>query len=188
MPPILEVKDLHVRFPVFGGVLLRKTGEVRAVNGVSFALQQGETLGLVGESGSGKTTVGPRDRQHPARDELQRRDLRARSSTTTPSGVVESRAARPKREMRPYRTDIQMIFQDPYSSLNPRMTVGQIVEEPLKIHTKQIAGRAAGARAVAAGEGRPVAATTSTAIRTSSPAGSGSASASRARWRRIRRS
>ena len=58
MPPILEIKDLNVRFPVFGGVLLRKTGEVRAVDGVSFTLNQGETLGIVGESGCGKTTVG----------------------------------------------------------------------------------------------------------------------------------
>jgi ABC-type oligopeptide transport system ATPase subunit len=58
MPPILEVRDLNVRFPVFGGVLLRKTGEVRAVDGVSFSLNHGETLGVVGESGCGKTTVG----------------------------------------------------------------------------------------------------------------------------------
>ena len=58
MPSILDVRDLNVRFPVFGGLLLRKTGEVRAVDGVSFTLEQGETLGLVGESGCGKTTVG----------------------------------------------------------------------------------------------------------------------------------
>ena len=135
MPPILEVKDLHVRFPVFGGLLLRKTGEVHAVKGVSFTLQQGETLGLVGESGSGKTTVG----------RAIINILRAMSYNVEISGDIlyhrdtglVNFAPLTKNEMRPYRTDIQMIFQDPYSSLNPRMSVGQIVEEPLKIHTRQ---------------------------------------------------
>jgi oligopeptide transport system ATP-binding protein len=135
MPPLLEVKDLHVRFPIFGGLLLRKTGEVHAVKGVSFELQQGETLGLVGESGSGKTTVGRAIinilRAMSYSVEISGDILYHRSS-----GVVNL-APLSKSEMRPYRTDIQMIFQDPYSSLNPRMSVGQIVEEPLKIHTKQ---------------------------------------------------
>jgi oligopeptide transport system ATP-binding protein len=135
MPPLLEVKDLHVRFPIFGGLLLRKTGEVHAVKGVTFDLQQGETLGLVGESGSGKTTVG----------RAIINILRAMSYNVEISGDIlyhhskgpVNLAPLSKNEMRPYRSDIQMIFQDPYSSLNPRMSVGQIVEEPLKIHTKQ---------------------------------------------------
>jgi ABC-type oligopeptide transport system ATPase subunit len=134
MPPILEVKDLHVRFPVFGGLFLRKQGEVHAVNGVSFTLNKGETLGLVGESGSGKTTV--------ARAIIN--ILRAMSYSVEIAGEVlyhhssgiVNLAPLGKSAMRPYRTDIQMIFQDPYSSLNPRMSVGQIVEEPLKLHTK----------------------------------------------------
>jgi ABC-type oligopeptide transport system ATPase subunit len=135
MPPILEVKDLNVRFPVFGGLLLRRRGEVHAVKDVSFALNKGETLGLVGESGSGKTTVG----------RAIINILRAMTYSVEISGDIlyhhangaVNLAPLSKGEMRPYRTDIQMIFQDPYSSLNPRMSVGQIVEEPLKIHTKQ---------------------------------------------------
>ena len=135
MPPILEVKDLHVRFPVFGGLLLRKTGEVHAVNGVSFTLQQGETLGLVGESGSGKTTVG-RAIINILRAMSYSVEIAGEILYHGASGTVDL-APLTKNGMRPYRTDIQMIFQDPYSSLNPRMNVGQIVEEPLKIHTKQ---------------------------------------------------
>ena len=135
MPPLLEVKDLHVRFPVFGGVLLRRQGEVHAVNGVSFTLNQGETLGLVGESGSGKTTVG-RAIINILRAMSYSVEISGEVLYHHPNGVVNL-APLSRSGMRPYRTDIQMIFQDPYSSLNPRMSVGQIVEEPLKIHTKQ---------------------------------------------------
>jgi peptide/nickel transport system ATP-binding protein/oligopeptide transport system ATP-binding protein len=135
MPPILDVKDLHVRFPVFGGLLLRRTGEVHAVKGVSFALEQGETLGLVGESGSGKTTVG-RAIINILRPMTYSVEITGDILYHHPNGVVNL-APLDKAGMRPYRTDIQMIFQDPYSSLNPRMSVGQIVEEPLKIHTRQ---------------------------------------------------
>jgi len=135
MPTILEVKDLHVRFPVFGGVLLRRQGEVHAVNGVSFTLNQGETLGLVGESGSGKTTVG-RAIINILRAMSYSVEISGEVLYHHPNGVVNL-APLGRSGMRPYRTDIQMIFQDPYSSLNPRMSVGQIVEEPLKIHTKQ---------------------------------------------------
>ena len=134
---ILEVQDLRVSFPVLGGVFARKIAEVKAVDGVSFGLEQGETLGVVGESGCGKSTVG----------RAIVNILRAMVYGVEISGsIVYHHAAssvdlaRLSRDrMRPYRPDIQMIFQDPYSSLNPRITVGQIVEEPLGIHTKSSA-------------------------------------------------
>ena len=132
---ILDVQDLKVRFPVFGGVIPRKKSEVRAVDGVSFTLRRGETIGLVGESGCGKTTVGRAIvnilRAMSYRVEIEGKILYHRG------GEVVDLAALSRHEMRRYRSDLQMVFQDPYSSLNPRMTVGAIVEEPLKIHTKQ---------------------------------------------------
>jgi len=123
-----------VRFPVVGGVLARKIAEVKAVDGVSFELNQGETLGLVGESGCGKSTVG-RAIVNILRAMSYGVEITGKIVYHHSSGAVDL-AALGRSQMRPYRTDIQMIFQDPYSSLNPRMTVGQIVEEPLKIHTK----------------------------------------------------
>ena len=132
---ILDVQDLHVRFPVFGGVIPRKKAEVRAVDGVSLTLHRGETIGLVGESGCGKTTVGRAIvnilRAMSYRVEVQGKVLYHRD------GEVVDLAALNRSEMRRYRSDLQMVFQDPYSSLNPRMTVGAIIEEPLKIHTRQ---------------------------------------------------
>ena len=135
MPPILEVRNLNVRFPVFGGLLLRKTGEVRAVDGVSFTLDQGETLGVVGESGCGKTTVG-RAIVNILRAMSYQVDISGQILYHAPTGVVDL-ANLTRHQMRPYRADLQMIFQDPYSSLNPRLSVEQIIEEPLKIHTTQ---------------------------------------------------
>src|ERR1700674_5503169 len=132
--PILDVQDLMVRFPVFGGVFLRRTGEVRAVDGVSFTLGRGETLGLVGESGCGKTTVG-RAIINILRAMSYRVEIAGRILYHHADGVVDL-AAFDRSRMRPYRSDIQMVFQDPYSSLNPRKTVGQIVADPLKIHTR----------------------------------------------------
>ena len=131
---ILEVDNLCVSFPVVGGVLARKIAEIRAVDGVSFDLEKGEALGVVGESGCGKSTVG-RAIINILRAMVFGVEISGKILYHHPSGTVDlARLSRAK--MRPYRTDLQMIFQDPYSSLNPRMTVGQIVEEPLKIHNR----------------------------------------------------
>jgi len=131
---LIDVQHLSVRFPVFGGVLLRRVGEVRAVDDVSFTLRKGETLGLVGESGCGKTTVG-RAVINILRAMSYRVEIEGRVLYHHPDGAVDL-AALTRARMRPYRSDIQMVFQDPYSSLNPRKTVSQIVAEPLRIHTR----------------------------------------------------
>ncbi len=131
---ILEVQNLRVNFPVTGGVFARKIAEVKAVDGVSFDLEQGETLGLVGESGCGKSTVGRAIvnilRPMVYGVEVTGSVLYHHGESTVDLALLS------RKKMRPYRPDIQMIFQDPYSSLNPRMTVGQIVEDPLRIHVK----------------------------------------------------
>jgi oligopeptide/dipeptide ABC transporter ATP-binding protein len=122
MPSVLEVEDLKTYFPVRKGLLRRTVGHVHAVDGVSFAIGAGETLGLVGESGCGKTTLG-------------RSVLRLIEPT---AGVIRlggrdiTRLGRA--ELRPLRREMQIIFQDPFSSLNPRMRAGDIVGEPLKVH------------------------------------------------------
>ena len=131
---ILEVENLRVSFPVVGGVFARKVAEVRAVDGVSFELEHGEALGLVGESGCGKSTVG-RAIVNILRAMVYGVEISGKIVYHHSSGPVDLTSLS-RHQMRPYRTDIQMIFQDPYSSLNPRMTVGQIVEEPLKLHTQ----------------------------------------------------
>ena len=121
-PPLLEVRDLKKHFPVRKGLFGRVAGWVRAVDGVSFALAPGETLGLVGESGCGKTTAG--------------RSL-LRLIEPTAGRVLYQGAdllALPPAELRRKRRDLQIIFQDPYGSLNPRMTVGAIVAEGLVVH------------------------------------------------------
>jgi len=124
---LLEVRDLKTHFPVRRGLLGRTIGHVRAVDGISFTLGHGRTLGLVGESGCGKTTAG-------------RTILRLIPAT---SGSVRFEGddvfALPPGELRRLREHMQIIFQDPYGSLNPRMTIGGIIAEPLKIH-----GRARG--------------------------------------------
>jgi oligopeptide/dipeptide ABC transporter ATP-binding protein len=119
---LLEVENLVKHFPVGGGVLSRQSGMVRAIDGVSFTLRRGETLGLVGESGCGKTTTGrcilQLERPTSGRILFEGVDLAAISAA----------------ELRAVRRRVQVIFQDPYSSLNPRMTVGQILAEPLQVH------------------------------------------------------
>jgi oligopeptide/dipeptide ABC transporter ATP-binding protein len=119
---ILEVRDLRKHFEVGGGMFGGRRGIVRAVDGVSFALRRGETLGLVGESGCGKTTTG--------------RCILQLEQPTSGQIIFEGRdlAGVDARELRAVRRRMQVIFQDPYSSLNPRMTVGDIVAEPLAVH------------------------------------------------------
>ncbi len=119
---LLSVRDLTKYFPITGGLFSRIVGHVKAVDGVSFDLLRGETMGLVGESGCGKTTTG-------------RAVLRLIEPT---SGSIKFEGKEivklPKSEMRALRREMQIIFQDPFGSLNPRMSVGEIIEEPLDIH------------------------------------------------------
>ena len=133
--PLLSVRDLHVHFPIRGGVLGRTTSLVRAVDGVSFDIALGETLGLAGESGCGKTTVG-------------RAVLRL--ITATSGGVAfdgeDVLHASPAR-MRALRRSMQIVFQDPGSSLNPRMRIGASIAEPMLVHGVEPTARAARDRA-----------------------------------------
>ncbi|MGA1539201.1 MAG: ABC transporter ATP-binding protein [Chthoniobacterales bacterium] len=124
--PLVSVRNLSTWFPVFGGVFRRRTGEIKAVDDVSFDIEPGQTVGLVGESGSGKTTVG--------------RTLLKLTPATSGQVLYEGRDILPmsEAEFRPLRKDLQMIFQDPFGSLNPRMTIGAILAEPLEIHFPQM--------------------------------------------------
>jgi oligopeptide transport system ATP-binding protein len=130
---LLSVRDLKKYFPIKKGLFARTVGQVKAVDGVSFDLERGEVLGLVGESGCGKTTTG-------------RVILRLIEAT---SGTVKFEdkdvLSLDKRHLRELRREMQIVFQDPYSSLNPRLTVGSMIEEALAIH-KLASGAAAKAR------------------------------------------
>ncbi|QWG23856.1 dipeptide ABC transporter ATP-binding protein [Bradyrhizobium sediminis] len=120
--PLLEVTDLVKHYAVRGGILRRRVGTVHAVDGVSFSVGVGETLGMVGESGCGKSTV--------ARSVL--RLVEPTSGSIRLNGVDVTHLG--KADMRPHRRSMQIVFQDPFASLNPRMTAGDIVGEPLSVH------------------------------------------------------
>ncbi|WP_298258043.1 dipeptide ABC transporter ATP-binding protein [uncultured Litoreibacter sp.] len=122
--PLVTVDNLKMHFPIFGGLLQRRTGEVKAVDGISFDIFEGETLGLVGESGCGKSTVG--------------RSVLRLYEVTDGSVVIDGQdiAKAAPEELRHMRTQMQMIFQDPQASLNPRMKVAEIIAEPLREHIK----------------------------------------------------
>lgn len=119
---LVEVEDLHMYFPVLAGVMRRKVGEVKAVDGISFYIKRGETLGLVGESGCGKTTTG--------------RCILQLYKITSGKVFFEGRELTKMKgnELRSMRKNMQLIFQDPYASLDPRMTAGGIIGEPMQVH------------------------------------------------------
>src|SRR5213592_3632509 len=125
--PLLDVRGLRKFFPIAKGLLRRVAGHVRAVDDVSFTVREGETLGLVGESGCGKTTTA-------------RCVLRAKEPTSgqilfrTRAGRIVDLAPLSRSELRPLRPEIQMIFQDPFGSLNPRMTLLDNIGEPLVVN------------------------------------------------------
>lgn len=120
--PLLEVKNLTKYFPVYGGLMSKLQGHVHAVDDVSFTIGQGETFGLVGESGCGKSTL----------IQTIMRLTPATSGSVTFDG--KDLYSLKKSELRSIRKEFQIIYQDPFSSLNPRMTVGQIISEPLLVH------------------------------------------------------
>ncbi|MCA9725848.1 MAG: ATP-binding cassette domain-containing protein, partial [Kurthia sp.] len=120
--PLLKVKGLKKYFPIKAGVIGRRVGDVKAVDDVSFEIMEGETLGIVGESGCGKSTTG--------------RSIMRLIEPTAGEVYFEGKnvSTMSKEELRKARRDIQMVFQDPYASLNPRHNIQKILEEPLKVH------------------------------------------------------
>jgi len=121
VPSIVDGRDLRVWFPLKGGVLRRTVGHIKAVDGVSLTVREGHTVGVVGESGSGKTTLGL----------ALLRLVRSKGSIQFAGRDIQGLSSR---ALRPLRREMQIVFQDPYGSLSPRLSVGQIVEEGLRVH------------------------------------------------------
>jgi len=135
---ILQLKDLNVKFPVFGGIIQREVSHVHAVNNVSMDIFSGKTIGIVGESGSGKSTLGKaiiNVLRLTAPDVRVYGDIILYPGTDHLINLLNLNRS----QIKSYRSDVQMIFQDPYSSLNPRMLVGDIIKEPLDI-TSSLSG------------------------------------------------
>ena len=131
---ILQIKNLNVEFPVFGGILQREVSHIHAVNNVNLDIMIGKTIGIVGESGSGKSTLGKaliNVLKLTAPDVRVNGDIILYPQTSNTINVLNIKSS----QIKLYRSDVQMIFQDPYSSLNPRMLVGDIIKEPLDINT-----------------------------------------------------
>ncbi|HDR7516614.1 ABC transporter ATP-binding protein [Bacillus mobilis] len=120
--PLLEVKNLKTYFPIKGGIFSRTVGHVKAVDGVSFTINKGEVFGLVGESGSGKTTIGKT---------ILRLVQKTEGEVKFKGHDVHSLS---KKELRKHRPNMQLVFQDPFSSLNPRMRIGEALGEPMLAH------------------------------------------------------
>ena len=131
--PILKIKNLSVEFPLFGGILQREVAKVNAVKNLSVNIEQGKTIGIVGESGSGKSTFGKAILNVL---KLTAPDVRVSGEVWLKEGnEYVDILSLSKQELQVYRPKMQMIFQDPFSSLNPRMLVKDIIKEPLDIHT-----------------------------------------------------
>ena len=132
--PILKIKNLNVEFPIFGGILQREVSSVHAVKNLSVNIEQGKTIGIVGESGSGKSTFGKAILNIL---KLTAPDVRVSGEVLLyENNTYTDILSLTKKDLIKYRPKMQMIFQDPFSSLNPRMIVKDIIKEPLDIHTK----------------------------------------------------
>ena len=132
--PILKIKNLNVEFPIFGGILQREVSSVHDVKNLSVDIEQGETIGIVGESGSGKSTFGKAILNIL---KLTAPDVRVSGEVLLyENNTYTDILSLTKKDLIKYRPKMQMIFQDPFSSLNPRMIVKDIIKEPLDIHTK----------------------------------------------------
>ena len=168
---VVACDDLKIHFPIKAGVIRRTVGHVKAVDGVTLSIREGQTVGVVGESGSGKTT-------------LALALLRLISSDGPIAFEDRPIQGLTFRRMRPLRRRMQIVFQDPFGSLSPRMTVRQIIEEGLKVHRLGGEGGDEGddPRERGAGGGGARARDAGPATRTSSRAASASASPSPARW------